>query len=426
MTMSSSQREVEYLANEIIQNERPVTYHKFSRALSIPINQAKLILYEYYQKNADKLTASFLITGITPSGDRLIKLSEDESTLENDMQKFETILTIHIYCINSKVLKFTYSDIALEEKRFASDHTKIKEYERNGMIAGPPITIKDVKVTKNIPSSPVAPAPVAKRRTTETKLAATATTTKPATTSSSYVSRKQQQQEEQPAARTKTLMSNYTSRKSEPEKTSPPRKRAATEPAKQQFEYKSRKKTANEPRERVIFADHDDADNVNDKDEDHEPESGSRQTKINTSALEKLFESDFSDDDNDNDVAMETPEPEKEKEQPILISEDSEPEPHKETSPIVADIEPESIPIEEEDQSQVEEEEQETMEKKIDDDGYITTVRKGRPATKPNAAGGANKRQRATTPTSGGVGKGGSSHGKKKAQASLMSFFQKK
>ena len=84
MTMSASQSEVEYLASTLIKNEQPVTYQSLSRELGVHVNHAKLVLSEFYEKNKDKLTASFVITGRN-SNRTLIKLSRNEETLENDV-----------------------------------------------------------------------------------------------------------------------------------------------------------------------------------------------------------------------------------------------------------------------------------------------------------------------------------------------------
>ncbi|EGW35313.1 uncharacterized protein SPAPADRAFT_58535, partial [Spathaspora passalidarum NRRL Y-27907] len=164
--MSLPPKEVEYLANELFENSKPVTYHKFSRQVNIPMEKAKTWLFEYYEKNKDKLAATFLISGATTTG-RSIRLSKDESNLDDDVKKFTSISTIHVYSVSQRKLNFSNSDLALEESRFPSHISNLEQYEKNGIIKGPKIV-----VSANLPAvagKPPVPAPAAKKTTSEDK-----------------------------------------------------------------------------------------------------------------------------------------------------------------------------------------------------------------------------------------------------------------
>ncbi|KAF6063162.1 DNA polymerase subunit Cdc27 family protein [Candida albicans] len=231
--MSSSADEIEYLATEIITNSKPVSYHKFSRQLNIHVSKAKATLLEYYQKNKNDLTATFIVTGRNDNG-KLIKLS-NEDDLESDLKKFTTVHCVHVRIETPSSLN------------------KISEYEKNGIIIGPKI---EKAIPVNIPSSPVKPEPSHKNKPTEEKKSSSSLL-------SSYVSRKQEKKQQDTRSGT---LSNYVSRKTEP---TIPSKRSNTEPAtKPTYQYKSRKLEAKAPKERVIIAENNDNEDEEDDDDD--------------------------------------------------------------------------------------------------------------------------------------------------------------
>ncbi|KAG2735233.1 hypothetical protein G9P44_001447 [Scheffersomyces stipitis] len=393
MTMSASQSEVEYLASTLIKNEQPVTYQSLSRELGVHVNHAKLVLSEFYEKNKDKLTASFVITGRN-SNRTLIKLSRNEETLENDVAQFDRVTTIHIYCVHSKQVIFSNNEIAFEELKHPIDSSKTEIYIKNGLIKGP--TVKEVeKSTLPIPT------PTKTSATRPPASVPTSTAAKPAKSAgitSSYVSRKQ-------AANDKKVntLSNYTSRKEES-------KRKPVEQASSGYQYKSRKLDTKTPKERVIVSNHGPDDDVEAED-DFVPTSKSASKKGD---LEKLFEDEFSDFEDDSVL---------DNAEPIAVDDNIVNEVEKlevndetasQTSPQITSrqqsTEPESLP---------EKEEEEEITQEVDEDGYIVTSKKARPsAVKPAA-------KRTFSPASSAAKKAKATSGKK-TQTNLMSFFGKK
>lgn len=428
MTMTASQNEVEYLATEILTNLKPVTYHTFSRQLSLPISKAKSILFEYYEKNKDALTASFIITGSSKSG-KLIKLSKEED-FDSDIKLFENVNCVHIYSVFKKQSDFTTTDIAREELKFPSSFNKISEYEKNGMIKGPKnnVVIQQDTPVFTVPSTPSSLVGKKVTRKEEPKKASTISSG----LSSTYVSRKLNKN--QSPLPLKGISSGYVSRKTE---SSVPTKRSNTEPAKPSYEYKSRKLEAKAPKERVIVSsggDEHTKEDDNDDDHDNEPVKATRAT--NTSDLQRMFDDDdftFS-DDNEETPKEQTEElkseidqgsiqklapskeeellkeqPEEQPQEPSLFVQDDAAAEEDETQEPVASVDP----SEEKDSLFVQEE---------DEEGYIVT-RKVKPVTKPPRANKAINRPAPAKVSNPSIG--AKKDGKKK-QASLLDFFGKK
>lgn len=413
MTMAASQNEAEYLATEILTNSKPVTYHKFSRQLNIPISRAKTTLLEYYEKNKESLTATFIITGSTQTG-KLIKLS-DEEDLDSDIKKFDTVNCIHIYCVFKKLSQFTSTEIAREELKFPSTFDNVSDYEKNGMIKGPKLEaiIQESSTTFAVSksSSPLALKKSAPKTEPKKESSISSDLT------SSYVSRKQNNNQNKLPL--KGMTSGYVSRKKE---STLPAKRAQTEPLKPSMVYKSRKLEAKSPKERIIVSNDDDGiDN-----EDDEPVKASKAT--NTSDLQRMFDDDdftFSDDNE------ETPK-EQTEELKSEIGGDSivEVDPPKEVNLVKEQTEEPNLFVPEEVEenetqepaANVQEEEAQLFVQEEDDDGYIVT-RKAKPVTKPPKA---NKPVHNTAPSKINKPVTGAKKDGKKRQASLMDFFGKK
>ncbi|CAI5757811.1 unnamed protein product [Candida verbasci] len=386
---SSAMKEIEYLSTELIKNSKPVTYHKFSRELNLSINKSKEILYDYYQKNKLKLTASFIITGLDKEDKRAIKLCSDESQLDENVAKFKSVSVIHVYCLISKDIQLTNSEIAAEEVKYKSDLSLIKTYEKNGIIIGP--EIKQEIIKKIDIKQPTAPVIEIKKEQPKKEI-------KSNRLSSGYVSRKV-------SAAKPSLSNHYKSRKPSAESASSiPAKRPSTESSKPTLQYKSRKTEQKKPKDRIIVDDNQD-------DEMEESEVEQKATRTSTNDLAKMFEDEetfeFTDDD------------EKEQQPPKLESKKEE---------IPEDVEMNDVE-EEDDQLFVteEEEEEETaqpkepeMTKEVDEDGYITVRRKPNPVTKPQSKRPPPKKSNKPV----NVTKKSDTNNKK--QASLMNFFSKK
>ncbi|KAI5954766.1 hypothetical protein KGF57_003789 [Candida theae] len=416
MTMEAPVSEIEYLASEVILNSNTVSYRKFSRQLSIPISQAKQTLYEYYTKNKEQVSASFVITGAYKDGVKGVKFSENEEKLKHDVEKFDSITTIHVFCVMKKELVFTRNEIALEELKTKSQLSKKAEYEKNGMIIGPKIDTSSIQESATSTSTATAtgttPLPPSIRKSDDQQKA---TPSKSSGLSSSYVSRKQQSQQAKPV---------YTSRKQE---TSTSQKRASTEPATPSYQYKSRKLEQKQPKERIVMG------NLNkDQNDDDDAEPKRQQAPPPTTDLEKLFDEDetfqFSDDDDvgvneKRDIGSQPAESTE-----VVANTDAEvpPEGNGDAAAEEAKKEPEEelfVDEEEEGGEANKDDDMETVQE-VDEDGYTVTKRKPKSVTKPKRKPVAPKRSAPSATTS--KVKKASTDGKKKTQTSLMSFFGKR
>lgn len=413
MTMEAPVSEVEYLANEVILNSHPVSYHKFSRVLNIPISQAKKTLYEYYTKNSEQVSASFVITGVSKDGVKAIKYSENEGKLEHDVQKFASITTIHVFCVIKKDLNITNNEVALEELKVQSQLSKVQQYEKNGMIVGPPIDTKSLEDVVDTTSTPTPTTATSTVKNSEDKQKPKEV--KSSGLSSSYVSRKQQSQPSKPV---------YASRKQE---SSTDQRRAVTEPPAPTYQYKSRKLEQKQPKERIIMGNlHKDLEEDDLVDDDLE--SKRQHAPPPTTDLEKLFDGDedtfqFSDEDDvtHNDDAADSKATERREIVGELQVEEHPQDDELEVEP--GNDEPEEQLFVEEENNDDAENDTEIV-KEVDEDGYTVTKRKPKSVTKPTRKPVATKRTAPSTTTS--KVKKPNTDGKKKTQTSLMSFFGKK
>ncbi|ODV81401.1 uncharacterized protein CANTADRAFT_43803 [Suhomyces tanzawaensis NRRL Y-17324] len=369
MTMDASLSEVEHLSSQLFKEELPVTYHTLSRNLGIHTTSAKTILSEFYDKNKDKVSASFIITGKSETGP-LIKLSASETKLVEDIKKFLSVNTVHVYCLTPKQNEYTTYSIAFEELKFPTVFDKAQDYYKNGMIRGP-------EVKEMVRPSAVAPVREAIKSEPASRATTTPATSKPKVKSagltSGYVSRKQ-------AAKPATTLSNYKSRKEENTAT---KRQAESTGA---YQYKSRKTEAKTPKERVIVSSVDDGDVAIED---------SPAQKADSEALAKMFD-DFSDFEEDEaEAAAEKGEPDEQISAPEPEIEETKP------STVEEMFVPEEEEVEENPSSESLAASEPPKEDTVDDDGFVVTYRKPK----------ANQK---TAPGDG-----------KKKQASLMSFFSK-
>lgn len=362
--MEASETQVRFIAEEIFRSEKPVTYHTLSRGLNLHVNAAKHILTEFYKNNETSLAASWIITGI--KNDKLrIKLVGNEDLAES-IKLFSKVNTVHIYCVYLNKLNLSTFDISLHELNFPLKTSEIENSYNNGMIKGPEI----VKVVHELVRAPIPNKSPQKQR--------------------------QNQQESKPKTiKSASLSSGYVSRKSE-KKAEPVTTKLPTATSNSGYVYKSRKVQEKQPKERVIISNEDEVM------EDVQTTKANQEKKSQTiSELEKMFDSDFSDDDNDK-----TEKGDKE-ETPIDIDmEDVENQPQE---PTVEPV-PEPEPVIEQAEPTPEPETVQT----VDEDGYITTARK-KVAPRPEVKRTIKQRPTLTPKKDG-----------KKKQASLMNFFGKK
>ncbi|CAK9438484.1 uncharacterized protein LODBEIA_P27080 [Lodderomyces beijingensis] len=421
--MEAPAEEIEYLANEVITNSKSISYRAFSRSLSIPLVRAKTTLYEFYRKNKDTLSASFVICGVDQNGTKCVKYCQDEYMIDHSMRQFSEISTVHVYGVQKKDLMFTLNDIALEELKIRSHLSKIAEYEKNGIIIGPKISeaaVHDIPVSSPIKTSTPVSRSSGRDKTQDSKTSPK----RNAGLSSSYVSRKQQNQ---PAAKKGGGGLSYTSRKTE---SVTPLKRSNTEPAKPagSYQYKSRKAEKTQPKERIIVGSHNDAMDVAEGDEDLQADT----RPPPTSNLDEMFDDDddgefeFSDDTKDeggNDNDSDNEEKQESGAESHSAKEEEEEVKGEEQEQEQEDEQEEAqLFVEDPDEKEAggEQAEEEVVEE-VDDEGYTVTKRKPRPVTRPNAA-----KRKAVNKVAPAKVANKSNDGKKKTQSSLMSFFGKK
>lgn len=377
MTMEGSQTQVEYIALEVFKHDKPVTYHSLSRALNIHVNEAKQVLNEFYRKNEGKLIASWIITGY--KNDKLTVQLVSNEGLSETMDLFAKINTIHIYCIYLNTSKLSNFDISLHELNYPSKLSDMDSYYKHGMIQGPEIIKIEPPLQQSTPLNK-SPKMVSSVTPTAEKLA------------------KQ--------VKSSGLTSGYVSRKNQ-KKPDPivPSKRSSL-PANSGYVYKSRKLQVNHPKERVIISNSNEDEVMDDIDVQKKSQ--------NTTDLEKLFESDFSDEEpreREQDEKVNVQEQEQEKNR--LESVDIEMEDVEESTESKSGSIPDAF--EEREPEQEPEQEPEEVVQTIDEDGYIITARK-KTTAKPQPRKPTKQRPTLTPNKKDG----------KKKQASLMSFFGQK
>lgn len=415
--MVFSEEQVEYLSDQL--QSRAVTYKTAARDLSLHVNEAKLLLHQYYEANRDTLTASFLASG-TKLGSRIIKLIKDELLLDQALKEsFDQVDSVHVYCFTLSKFSLSSSEIAIEELAHPVDLSKLEEYYKHGLIKGRELK-SGVSVTHRAPPADVKPEKKAPAKAEPQTNKAESKPEKPAS-KIQYQSRK-----EQPKT---PLLSNYVSRKGEKQNAAATEKNGNNEkrkaPESKPYQYKSRKLEKSEPKERVVMSS---VDNEGEAQEEEEPEKPAPTMK--TTDLNALFVDDMSDfsDDNSQEEKEEPIAVEGEKEQEELPKEAS-PEPVKQTIPENSVLRSLSkTPEESEDPQQPEEKPEESKpETTVDEDGYIVT-RKPAAANPPKSSKPASS-NRSTNLGSTSQNKTNKKPDKKSTgkmkQTSLMNFFGK-
>lgn len=259
--MDADPKSVEYLSSVLFEAKKPITYVGFSRTRHLHVNRAKVILYEFYKANSERLQGTFIVTGVAKDGSTLIRYAKTENSLAETTKLFETVHTIHIYLVSSKNLRLTTTDIALEDTKHRIDHQNIEEYEKLGLIRGPKLVVTAAKIEQKqqnqVSNQP--PTPTTKKLTP-------AKTEKSAGLTSGYVSRK---------ASAKTQNTSTSKPASKPAST---------------YQYQSRKAAKREPAERVVASVPDD-----DVEDVEDLETAPRKKPLTD--LNQLFMDDFSDEE---------------------------------------------------------------------------------------------------------------------------------
>ncbi|QBM90268.1 DNA polymerase delta subunit 3 [Metschnikowia aff. pulcherrima] len=420
MTMDISKEHVEYLASAL--ESHVVTYHTAARDLGIHVAKSKTMLLSYYLANKSRVTASFIATGTRKNG-LVVRLFETETDLtENCALTFDTVHTVHVYCLLLIENSFLTAEIALEERKHQTDVSKLASYHALGLIKGPELKKGQLSARNSVSggaSSPSIKEPAKASKSTDEKSGTAAEasekTEKPKL---AYQSRKQQP--------TNSLLSNYVSRKGERNtkvNALPASKRPLLETP--LFEYKSRKLEKLQPKERVVLS----SVNVEDEPAD-EPmdEAPAAKPAITETELNNLFlDDDFTDDDAKNGDGAD----DMEVDQPIVVEHaedenddniDSETQSLPTQTPLLPkDDVWKSMRSNSPAPTPAAPEKQPESETTVDEDGYFTLYKKPDPKPEPSkkpARQPVKPAARAAKPTKKNDGK--------KKQASVMSFFQKR
>lgn len=280
--MDADPKSVEYLSGVLFEAKKPITYVGLSRTCHLHVNRAKVILYEFYKANSERLQGTFIVTGVAKDGSTLIRYAKTENSLAETTKLFETVHTIHIYLVSSKDLRLTTTDIALEDTKHRIDHQNIEDYEKLGLIRGPKLVVTAAKIEQKPQNQSSTSFKQPAASTTPSKLAP-AKTEKSAGLTSGYVSRK---------ASAKTQNSAKSTSKSTSKSTTA--KPAST------YQYQSRKAAKREPAERVVASVPDD--DVEDVEDLETAPRKEPQTDLN-----QLFMDDFSDEEpakEEEDITM--------------------------------------------------------------------------------------------------------------------------
>ena len=423
MTMDISKEHVEYLASAL--ESHVVTYHTAARDLGIHVAKSKTMLLSYYLANKSRVTASFIATGTRKNG-LVVRLFETETDLtENCALTFDTVHTVHVYCLLLIENSFLTAEIALEERKHQTDVSKLASYHALGLIKGPELKKGQLAARNPVSGSASSPSikePARAYKSTDEKSGTAAEasekTEKPKL---AYQSRKQQP--------TNSLLSNYVSRKGERNTKAnalPASKRPLLETP--LFEYKSRKLEKLQPKERVVLSSVNVEDEPADEPMDEAPAAKPAKPAITESELNNLFlDDDFTDDDAKNGDGAD----DMEVDQPIVVEHaedenddniDSETQSMPTQTPLLPkDDVWKSMLSNSPAPTPAAPEKKPESETTVDEDGYFTLYKKPDPKPEPSkkpARQPVKPAARAAKPTKKNDGK--------KKQASVMSFFQKR
>lgn len=358
-------KEVEFISSKLQANQI-VTYRGLSQRVKVPYANAKVILYNYFNKNRATLDGKLVIAG-TKQNQFILQLV-NEDIIDNEISQFDTIDEVFMYCISPKEYKYSASDLVLESLNCSIDKDNINTYYELGIIKG-----RDLVPASNYRNVPI------KQESTKTSLHQL----------------KDAVPDKKPKNTSTLLKSSYVSRKQE--------KRVPEEPPKEKYQYKSRKLNSKiNKKDKVVISE--DADSINEDAVDDamkDADSTDDQIKQLTSAKTKL-----SDIFNDDEELQESEEPQNE-------SEGSQE--HKEPEMEVEDDEydvkhDESIP----------EQPEQPVEPQYDEDGYLITYSKPK---KPTAK---KQREADSIKLATKLEQPQNKDKPKSKQPSVMSFFGKK
>lgn len=395
MTMEVSEKEVEYISNQI--ETRAITYHTVCRELKLSPARSKRLLAEYYLANKKSLCATFVASG-KKDGISVLSRFETEQDLEENVATFDHITTVHVYSIQLEKNSITNVEVALEELLHLTKLDSVTELHKLGLIKGPTVERLNSPIKQTLSSSRKDNATTKSDLARHSQHNAVAESKNPAMV---YQSRK--------SAPKPSLMSGYISRKSE----NPKVREHVVEQPKKTYQYNSRKSEQTEPKERVVVSHADDEEEANDRKPEVVQPTG-------VTDLNNLFlDDDFTDEEGDvkgNDVAEEETQPiavegEEELAAAPAVSAPTVPEDSilrsftsssSSKNSFNAETPPAPLP---------------PKETTVDQDGYFTLYKRSEPESVKAPLKKPKLETTKTTATKGDT---------KKKQASLMSFFGKR
>ncbi|KAH3686720.1 hypothetical protein WICPIJ_002300 [Wickerhamomyces pijperi] len=171
------------LQQQLLTENHPYTYKLLSRELNIHVNDAKRLLYSFYLKNKELITASFVIVGsIKDSPGCSIKLTEN---LEDQIQ-FEEVRSISVYSLAPKNCKIN-EVVKLVKDKLHDIETTEEKMKTWGLIQGPGLKKSAASSVLTRPSggSQSSTAPSLKKE--QPKVVKSESSTKPSTSSSSEI-----------------------------------------------------------------------------------------------------------------------------------------------------------------------------------------------------------------------------------------------
>ncbi|KAF2993911.1 hypothetical protein E8E14_001277 [Neopestalotiopsis sp. 37M] len=171
-----------YLAQQILTEDKLVTYRLLSRALKVHVNTAKEMLYEFHKwqndKRPDTLHATYLVYGtrrkqVEENGDVEMTDSQSDDTeipsstltlvreekLQEALQQYEEVTSIHVYSLAPHPLKDLQLlvDTAQTVARMTSEDDSTSSGKVYGMIANPGVRRRERKggMPKAAPAAPI-------------------------------------------------------------------------------------------------------------------------------------------------------------------------------------------------------------------------------------------------------------------------------
>ncbi|KAI6369283.1 hypothetical protein MCOR25_004464 [Pyricularia grisea] len=198
--MTTSAEYKQFLAEQILTEDKVITYRYLGRSLGVRLNVAKQMLYEFHKSQNERkpgtIHATYIVYGVKPNDDSLHGRSQPdgdiemassmpeveetseqvpvftvtlvkEENLEDCLAQYEQVTSIHVYSIGrhpmsdpqllsdaaQQVLQIASTDDPLELNRKLGNisNSQVRRRDRKGLAIPPPATVK----SEPKPSQPV-------------------------------------------------------------------------------------------------------------------------------------------------------------------------------------------------------------------------------------------------------------------------------